>query len=368
MILNKRINFIRKISLCLFVFSLLSLLGSLWVQNTLADFQFRKNIFYTEADISGVFKEKIDCSKEILRCSKPDKEFFRFSETLGKCHKNKFEITYITENDIFIDKKFLFVGTPLTINSKVDKIKPKYKNKETEVILKLTDEKDETCIRNYEYYSFYEIFPFYFEFLYNLKERSVLGTKEKINPFINGESSISNIVKRFPINLVFKPLIFISVIFIYLYWRSYGYLFREILNSRNNKFVYFGIASSIFLFFHVLFLGMEIENEILKLLRKLIIVFFILSEIFAQFLLSIKLFKNKNNLSYYCNSYIINIKLFFVILITIASALVVFILLKYDLSSKIDYILEWNYFVGLLFYYLLSALMWKKLTSNPASS
>ena len=113
---------------------------------------------------------------------------------------------------------------------------------------------------------------------------------------------------------------------------------------------------------------MEIDNKIFKLLRKLIIVFFILSEIIAQFLLSIQLFKNKKNLNNYCNSYIINIKLLFVIMITTISVLVLFILIIYDLPSKVDYILEWNYFAGLLFYYLLSALMWKKLTNNPTSA
>ena len=32
----------------------------------------------------------------------------------------------------------------------------------------------------------------------------------------------------------------------------------------------------------------------------------------------------------------------------------------YDLDSKVDYILEWNYFLILLFFYLLSFFMWKK--------
>jgi hypothetical protein len=107
---------------------------------------------------------------------------------------------------------------------------------------------------------------------------------------------------------------------------------------------------------------MEIDSKIFKLLRKLIIIFFILSEIAAQSLLSIKLFKNKKNLSYYCNSYIINIKLLFIIAIATISSIVIFILLIYDLSTRVDYILEWNYFAALLFYYLLSALMWKKRT------
>ena len=82
----------------------------------------------------------------------------------------------------------------------------------------------------------------------------------------------------------------------YLYWVNYRHLFIEILKSSNNKFVYFGLASAFFLFFHVLLLGVEIDNKIFKLMRKLIIVSFILSEIIAQFYLSIKLFKNKEKL------------------------------------------------------------------------
>tara|TARA_Y100000591_G_scaffold328364_1_gene354700 strand:- start:559 stop:1686 length:1128 start_codon:yes stop_codon:yes gene_type:complete len=375
MILKERISFIRKISLSLFIFSLLSLLGSLWLQNTLADFKFRKLNFDEKTDQSGIFKKRIvigetaDCSEKTNICySSEDFGFFEASETLGKCFKNKFDATYKVENDILKDRKFLFLNNELKTNNEINKIKPKYRNKEIEILLKISDVEDENCIRNYKYYSFYKIFPFYFEFLYDLKKISTLGTSVSINPFINGETSISNIVKRFPINLVFKPLLFISVILMYLYWKNYNYLFKEILNSKNNKFVLFGIASAIFLFFHVLFLGMEIDNKIFKLLRKLVIVFFILSEIIAQFLLSIKLFKNKRNLRYYCNTYIINIKLLFVIVIATVSIFVIFILLMYDLSNKVDYILEWNYFAGLLFYYLLSALMWKKLTSNPSTS
>ena len=314
----------------------------------------------------GIFKGSVVCSKNLKDClERPDLGFFEVSTILGNCFEHKYVATYSVDDKTIVKKKFLYIGDEIKSWSK---LKPEYINKEVKVILKFTDEKNENCIRNYKYFKLYELFPAYFEFLFDLKETAQLGSNVAINPFINGEASISNIVKRFPVNFVFKPLLFISVIFMYLYWKSYNYLFAEILNSKKNKFFLFGIASAVFLFFHVLFLGMDIDNKIFKLLRKLIIVAFILSEIFAQFILSIQLFKNKKNLSNYCNTYIINIKLLFVISIAIISLLVIFILLTYDLTSKVDYILEWNYFAGLLFYYLLSALMWKKLTSNPTST
>ena len=41
-------------------------------------------------------------------------------------------------------------------------------------------------------------------------------TTDRVNPFIYGETSISNIVKRFPINYFFKPILYISGIMISL--------------------------------------------------------------------------------------------------------------------------------------------------------
>ena len=364
MVLKKRINFIRKISLSLFIFSLLSLIGSLWLQNTIAGFKFNKNFYDEKTNSSGIFKKKINCSNNLEQCiSNIDFSFFEFSKKLGNCFENEYKFYYIVDNEIFENRYHLFIDaiSDDTI-LKTSKLKPQFINKDVEFVFKLTDKKNEKCIKNYKYYKLYALFPYYYEFLYDLKQNSSLGAVEPINPFINGEASISNIVKRFPINLVFKSLLFISVILMYLYWKNYNYLFIKILNSRNNKFVFFGIASALFLFLHILFLGMEIDNKIFNLLRKLVIVFFILSEIIAQFLLTIKLFKNKKNLSYYCNSYIINTKLLFIIAIGTISLIVIFILLIFDLSSRVDYILEWNYFAALLFYYLLSAVMWKKRT------
>ncbi len=357
MILNYRINLIRKLSLALFIFSLLSLIGSLWLQNTLANFKFNKGIYDEKVEISGILSKKIDCSKNLTKClSGPELGLIKFSNKLGNCFKNKYEFFYKVDGKVFKDKKNFF-----TVNNE---IKPQFKNKDIEVKIKFSEEKDETCIKNYKYFNFYEIFPYYHEFLYHLKDISTLGSQVAINPFIYGEASISNIVKRFPINLIFKPLLFISVIIMFLYWRHYNHLLREILNIRNNKFYLFGILSAIFLFFHVLFLGMEIDNKAFNLMRKLIIISFILSEVIAQFLLSLNLFKNKNILNIYCKTYIINIKLLFVILILLISISVLFILLIFNLPSKVDYILEWNYFAGLLFYYLLSALMWKKIINH----
>jgi hypothetical protein len=361
MVFSKRISFIRKISISLFFFSFFSLIGSLSLQNALVSFKFEKGLDnLILKDISGfVYKEKINCTKNIEVCRIDESlNILTYSNNLGGCLSKLHEISYKIDNQLLSKRDYIFVE-----NNLKKEIKPEYLDKDLEIIIRVLDKNEESCIKNYKSYSLYKIFPYYHELLYfiNKDPKTELGAGKKINPFFNGETSISNIVKRYPINYVFKSLLFVSVIFMYLYWKNYMYLFREILGSKKEIFVFFGIASALFLFLHVLFLGMEIDNKMFKLLRKLIIVLFILSEIIAQTLLSIKLFKNKLKLNNFCNLHIINIKLIFVIIIALISTIVISMLLIFNLSSKVDYILEWNYFAGLLFYYLLSFLMWKKI-------
>jgi len=355
MILWKRINFIKKVSLFLFFFTFLSLFISLWLQNTITKFNYIKSLSDEKIGTSKFFSKKINCSENITECRKEFLGLLSVSKKLGDCYIYAHKRNYIVNNKSYDTREQFFA------NENFDELKPEYVNKDIEFQVVAYD-KNPRCIKNSNSYFIYKIFPFYHEFLFSLKHnpKTQLGARETINPFIYGETSISNIVKRFPINYVFKTFLYVGVIFMYLYWINYRRLFIEIVNSKNNKFVFFGLASAIFLFFHVLLLGVEFDNKIFKLIRKLIIALFILSEIVAQFYLSIMLYKNKNGLKKFCNTFIINLKLLFVIIISFISFIVISILLIYDLSSKVDYILEWNYFAGLLFYYFLSYLMWKK--------
>lgn len=361
--LSKKINSIRNIALFLFLFSLFSLLGSLWLQNAIVNLKFEKFLVHKDSKLKNVsgnlFKEKINCSERIDDCKKNNSlNILKYSTVFGDCFLKNYEFSYMVENKVFNDRKYLFINNDVT-----QEIKKKFIDKEIELNVKILDN-NESCIRNSKNYFLYKIFPIH-EFLYNLKvnPKTILGANETINPFIYGEVSISNVVKRFPIKYVFKPLLYISVILMVLYWINYNQLFNEILKKKNELFIFFGIGSAVFLFFHVLFLGVEIDNKFYKLLRKLIIVLFILSEVIAQALLSLKLFKHKNELSDFCNINIIYLKIFFISVVFLISLIVITILLIYNLSSKIDYILEWNYFAALLFYYILSFLMWKKISN-----
>ena len=146
------------------------------------------------------------------------------------------------------------------------------------------------------------------------------------------------------------------------YWIYYNSIIKNLSNYKKNYyFSIFGILSAAFLFFHVLFLGWTFENEFLSKLRRTFIVFFILFEILAQTFLIKKILSIREKFIKYFNSTIIFLKLIFVVMICSASILIISILIMYDFTSKIDFILEWNYFLILLVFYFLSFLMWKKI-------
>ena len=146
-----------------------------------------------------------------------------------------------------------------------------------------------------------------------------------------------------------------------LYWLNYHKIFREITEDKKiNKFTVFGIASSIFLFAHVLFLGSAIDSEIFNKVRKLILLLFILCEILAQFFLTRELYFSLKKINNYIFKIILNLKIIFVSAVILCTVIILITLAIFDLDSKVDYILEWNYFLFLLIFYLLSSIMWKK--------
>ena len=145
------------------------------------------------------------------------------------------------------------------------------------------------------------------------------------------------------------------------YWILYNKIFKRTFDSTKNfYFCFFGILSAFFLLLHVFFLGWTFESDFLTKLRRTFVIFFIFFEVLAQAFLIKKIFDIKDKIKNFLNFFVIYLKLIFVSLICFITLLILLILIFYNLSSKIDYILEWNYFLILLFFYILSFLMWKK--------
>ena len=343
------INIIRKLritAILLFITPTIALLGILLVHNYLVSFKFTKEYNFNFAEKFPGNKVEFLCSIDNNYCQELNLEPM---QTLGDCYTNQLVSYYTSEDNIKIE---------------VDNI-DQIKNSREKIFLnvEIDNKLNAECILNSRSKKFYNIIPFFFEAIYKLKSDKdfYLGTGTTINPFIYGETSISNIAKRYPINIFFKTLLFLSVVIMFFYWIYYNRVLKNLLKTeKNNTFFIFGILSAIFLFLHVFFLGWTFESDFLTKLRRTYVVFFILFEILAQAFLIRKIFLVKTIIREYINYTIIYFKLFFVISIVSASIVILSILAVYNLDSKIDYILEWNYFLILLFFYFLSFIMWKK--------
>jgi len=187
-------------------------------------------------------------------------------------------------------------------------------------------------------------------------------------PYFDGGASISRTARPYPSWLVFKPAMFLTSYLLVRYW-----IFnKEIINlfNKNNKnikkIIFFGIGSAIALTIHSIFLGIKFDNDLYKLFRRVIMLVFIIFEITAQAYLVATFFSLKEKLSNYINLKILKLKFLLVsLLIIIAVVSIPIISLPGDsfLGFNLKFFkhaLEWDYFIGVITFYLLTFFMWKK--------
>ena len=195
-----------------------------------------------------------------------------------------------------------------------------------------------------------------FHQLFNL-EHVVLPTI----PYIDGGTSISRTARVFPTYLIFKPAMFITAFFLIQYWRFNSNLMEKINPNLNYKkfFLFFGIGSAIFLFLHSLFLGIKFDNDLYKLFRRIVLLCFIIFEVLAQTLLVINFRKVREQIKKLVNIKILNLKIALVSILI----LVAIVSIPYITSmgyTRFKHALEWNYFVGVIAFYMLTFFFWRK--------
>ena len=181
-------------------------------------------------------------------------------------------------------------------------------------------------------------------------------------PYIDGGLSISRSARTYPTYLIFKPGMIITAILLIQYWLANNKLFKSITNGevRSNKyFLIFGIGSAIFLISHSVLLGLNFENDFYKFFRRFILLGFIIFEIIAQALLVINIIKIKAKIEKLINKNILILK------IILVSTLIIVAFLSAPILNSTEYThfkhaLEWNYFLGVISFYLLTFLFWKK--------
>ena len=181
-------------------------------------------------------------------------------------------------------------------------------------------------------------------------------------PYIDGGVSISRSARTYPTYLIFKPGMIITAILLIQYWFTNNKLFKSISNNeaRGNKyFLFFGVGSAIFLILHSVLLGINFENDFYKFFRRFVLLGFIIFEIIAQALLVINIIKIKAKIETLINKNILILKIILVSILIIVAFLSAPILNSSD-YTHFKHALEWNYFLGVVSFYLLTFLFWKK--------
>ena len=181
-------------------------------------------------------------------------------------------------------------------------------------------------------------------------------------PYLDGSLSISRASRTFPQYLIFKPAMIATAIVLYFYWSHNNHLVNKFKNTDvNYKFKIFGILSAIFLAIHSIFLGIKFDIQIYKLLRRVVLLLFIIFEIIAQGLLVYHFFKLKEKLSELINKRILIFKAILVTVLATVAILSLPILINKG-NTQFKHALEWNYFVGVILFYLLTKFFWKRTT------
>ncbi len=179
-------------------------------------------------------------------------------------------------------------------------------------------------------------------------------------PYFDGSLSISRAARTFPQYLIFKPAMFITAFLLYLYWSKNNQLVNNLNSSNlNYKFKIFGILSAIFLVVHSILLGVKFDIQIYKLFRRVVLLLFIIFEIVAQGLLVINLYKLKSKIETLINKKVLILKIILVGFLAVIAVLSLPILIKSG-NTHFKHALEWNYFVGVILFYLLSNFFWRK--------
>ena len=187
-------------------------------------------------------------------------------------------------------------------------------------------------------------------------------------PYFDGGASISRTARPYPTWLIFKPSMFLTSFLLIKYW-LYNKSIIEFFNKDHkykNKILFFGIASAIALIVHSIFLGIKFDNDLYKLFRRVIMLSFIIFEIVAQAYLVATFYSFKDKLSQYISLKILKLK------ITLVTTLIVVALISIPIISLpgddffglnlkfFKHALEWDYFLGVISFYLLTFFMWKK--------
>ena len=282
------------------------------------------------------------------------------------CPLNRYEIIFTT-----VDNQTILISL---IRPKTDYIVDELKKNDKIKSVTITHHKTDPihnnlntfCIKNHKFlYSVIKKLSFLEKVLLKTIQENSSGFVIIKNPYLFGEVSISRTARTFIGLIIFKPLLILGAIALFLYWKNNFNLLndlrnRGVLEKFSNNFFYFGILSCVFLILHTTFLGLDFDSKLFDKTRRLIIILFIFFELAAQAMLTQNLYRIKEELQKHISIKILKIKIIFVIVLILTTCLAFLYLSLGEPSTAFKHVLEWNYFSILLFYYLLSRMLWMK--------
>ena len=181
-------------------------------------------------------------------------------------------------------------------------------------------------------------------------------------PYIDGSLSISRASRTYPQYLIFKPAMIITSITLYYYWvNNNNLLNRYNQTDINYRFKIFGIMSAVFLAIHSIFLGIKFDIQVYKLLRRVVLLLFIIFEIIAQGILVYHFFKIKEKINNLINKKVLILKAVLVSILALVAILSLPLLIDKG-NTHFKHALEWNYFVGVILFYLFTRFLWRRTT------
>ena len=201
---------------------------------------------------------------------------------------------------------------------------------------------------------------------YHLFENTIftvdqIGRSQFTIPYIDGGLSISRASRTYPAYLIFKPGMIITGILLIYYWKKNNQLINKFkkIDYKNHAFKTFGVLSAVFLIIHSILLGVEFDIKFFKFLRRVVLLSFIIFEIVAQGLLVYNFYKLRNDIKDLFNLSFLKLK---IVLVSILSLVAILSIPMLTTSGNVHFKhgLEWNYFIGVILFYLLTRLFWKK--------
>ena len=190
----------------------------------------------------------------------------------------------------------------------------------------------------------------------------MIGRSAFTIPYLDGSLSISRASRTYPQYLIFKPAMIVTAILLYYYWINNNLLINKYRSTNiSYKFKTFGILSAFFLVIHSIFLGIKFDIQLYKLFRRVILLLFIIFEIIAQGILVYHLIKLKSQLLNLINNKILILKIILVFILATVAILSLPLLVSKG-NTHFKHALEWNYFVGVILFYLFSRFFWRRTT------